>query len=79
VIVVDRYFDDVSRSCRSARKDGDAQSCTDESSQRGDVGSLERNRRGYAVPHARIVEYPAQRVLLVEGHKGLVGEFVEPD
>src|ERR1700752_3839469 len=79
VIVIDGDFDDVWCWCRSARKDGDAQSSTDESPQRGDVGSLERNCRGHAMPRARVIEYPAQRVIVVEGHERLFGEFVESD
>jgi hypothetical protein len=31
------------------------------------------------MPGARIVEYPAQRVILVEGREGLFCEFVESD
>ena len=31
------------------------------------------------MPGARVVEYPAQRVIVVEGYEGLFGEFVESD
>jgi hypothetical protein len=79
LFVVDGDFDDVGAGCRCAGKYADAQSRTDEASQRRDVCSFEGDRGRDVVPGAGVVEDFAQRVIGVEGDEWLVGNFVEAD